>query len=56
MTTKILNSEEFGETEADRQKLLNEGGLDIYTTMDVNANNAAMQARTTRFRPPIPPA
>ena len=44
MTTKILNSEEFGETEADRQKLLNEGGLDIYTTMDVNANNAAMQA------------
>ncbi len=44
VTTKILNSEEFGETEADRQKLLNEGGLDIYTTMDVNANNAAMQA------------
>ena len=43
VTTKILNSEEFGETEADRQKLLNEGGLDIYTTMDVNAN-AAMQA------------
>ena len=33
VTTKILNSEEFGETEADRQKLLNEGGLDIYTTM-----------------------
>ena len=31
VTTKILNSEEFGETEADRQKLLNEGGLDIYT-------------------------
>lgn len=44
VTTKILNSEEFGETEEDRQKLLNEGGLDIYTTMDVNANNAAMQA------------
>lgn len=44
VTTKILNSEEFGETEADRQKLLSEGGLDIYTTMDVNANNAAMQA------------
>ena len=44
VTTKILNSEEFAETEADRQKLLNEGGLDIYTTMDVNANNAAMQA------------
>lgn len=44
VTTKILNSEEFGETEADRQTLLNEGGLDIYTTMDVNANNAAMQA------------
>ena len=44
VTTKLLNSEEFGETEADRQKLLNEGGLDIYTTMDVNANNAAMQA------------
>ncbi len=44
VTTKILNSEEFGETEEDRQKLLNEGGLDIYTTMDVEANNAAMQA------------
>lgn len=44
VTKQILNSNEFGKTEAARQKLLNEGGLDIYTTMDVNANNAAMQA------------
>lgn len=44
VTNKILNSEEFGETEEDRRTLLNEGGLDIYTTMDVDANSAAMEA------------
>lgn len=44
VTNQILNSKEFGKTEQARQKLLNEGGLEIYTTMDVNANNAAMKA------------
>lgn len=43
-TRQILNSEEFGKTRAERDKLLKEGGLTIYTTMDVNANNAAMTA------------
>ncbi|KFF30974.1 transglycosylase domain-containing protein [Bifidobacterium bombi] len=48
VTKQILNSKEFGKTEMQRQKLLNEGGLDIYTTMDINANNIAMQtARET---------
>lgn len=44
VTKQILNSSEFGKTEAAREKLLREGGLDIYTTMDVNANAAAMKA------------
>lgn len=43
-TKQILNSKEFGKTEADRNRLLNEGGLNIYTTMDVHANADAMQA------------
>nr|WP_204314286.1 transglycosylase domain-containing protein [Bifidobacterium avesanii] len=41
---QIENSPEFGATKEDRQKLLNSGGLEIHTTMDVNANNAAMNA------------
>lgn len=44
VTKQILNSKEFGKTQEDRNKLLKEGGLDIYTTMDVNANAAAMKA------------
>lgn len=44
---QIENSSEFGETVAQRQQLLKTGGLDIYTTMDVNANNAAMNAART---------
>ena len=44
VTKKILNSKEFGKTTEERKKLLYEGGLDIYTTMDVNANSAAMKA------------
>ncbi|MGN0108801.1 MAG: transglycosylase domain-containing protein [Bifidobacterium sp.] len=44
VTNQILNSKEFGKTAQARQKLLNEGGLEIYTTMDVNANSAAMKA------------
>ncbi|WEV42260.1 transglycosylase domain-containing protein [Bifidobacterium sp. ESL0682] len=43
-TKQILNSKEFGKTARDRTKLLNEGGLNIYTTMDVHANADAMQA------------
>ncbi|MFT8704876.1 transglycosylase domain-containing protein [Bifidobacterium aquikefiricola] len=47
-TKQILNSKEFGKTEAAREKLLEQGGLKIYTTMDVNANSAAMNtARAT---------
>ena len=41
---KILNSKEFGKTSEDRERLLKEGGLKIVTTLDRNANNAAMQA------------
>ena len=44
VTRQILKNEEFGKTEEERNKLLKEGGLTIVTTMDVNANNAAMQA------------
>ena len=44
VTKKILNSPEFGKTAMARQKLLNEGGLDIYTTMDLKASAAAMKA------------
>ncbi|AKV54980.1 transglycosylase with Penicillin binding protein transpeptidase domain [Bifidobacterium actinocoloniiforme DSM 22766] len=44
VTKQILNSKEFGKSQESRNKLLKEGGLDIYTTMDVNANNAAMHA------------
>ncbi|MEK0264476.1 transglycosylase domain-containing protein [Bifidobacterium mongoliense] len=44
VTNQILNSKEFGATQDARNRLLNEGGLDIYTTMDVNANAAAMKA------------
>ena len=51
VTHQILNNKEFGKTEADRTKLLKEGGLTIVTTMDVNANRIAMEtARET-----IPP-
>lgn len=44
VTNQILNSKEFGKNAEERDKLLKEGGLDIYTTMDVNANAAAMKA------------
>lgn len=47
-TRQILNSDAFGETRAEREKLLKEGGLEIYTTLDVTANSAAMNtARNT---------
>ena len=48
VTNQILNSKEFGKTRAERVRLLNQGGLDIYSTMDVKANAAAMKtARDT---------
>ncbi|MEK0306988.1 transglycosylase domain-containing protein [Bifidobacterium favimelis] len=44
VTKQIINSSEFGKTRQDRVRLLNEGGLQIYSTMDVKANEAAMNA------------
>lgn len=44
VTKQILNSSEFGKTQEDRDKLLKQGGLEIYSTMDVNANSDAMKA------------
>lgn len=39
---KIENSPEFGKTAEDREKLLQEGGLKIVTTLDLDASNAMM--------------
>lgn len=48
VTNRILNSEEFGKTEDDRRQLLKEGGLNIVTTLDVDANSLLMEtARNT---------
>lgn len=48
VTKQILNSSEFGETVTERRRLLNEGGLEIYTTMDVTVNQLSMDtARVT---------
>lgn len=45
---RIQNSEEFGKTGAERNKLLQEGGLKIVTTLDVDANSRLMDtARNT---------
>ncbi|MFD0704295.1 transglycosylase domain-containing protein [Alloscardovia venturai] len=44
VVNKMLQSPNFGETKADRRKLLYQGGLNIYTTMDVNAQATAWQA------------
>ena len=51
VTKKILNSREFGSSVLARKKLLNEGGLDIYSTMDIKANEAAM--KTARDTVPV---
>jgi membrane peptidoglycan carboxypeptidase len=40
----IRNSPEFGPTQADREKLLKRGGLEIHTTMDVDIQTAADRA------------
>lgn len=39
---KIENSAEFGKTAEDRERLLQEGGLKIVTTFDIDASNAMM--------------
>lgn len=41
---QIENSDVFGETRSARQKLLYEGGLNIYTTMDTTAEELANKA------------
>ncbi|MEE1295373.1 MAG: transglycosylase domain-containing protein [Bifidobacterium sp.] len=40
---KIQNSTEFGKTAEERNKLLQEGGLKIVTTFDIDASNALME-------------
>ncbi|WP_044084779.1 transglycosylase domain-containing protein [Bifidobacterium gallicum] len=40
---KIENSPEFGKTAQEREELLQEGGLKIVTTLDVDANSLMMQ-------------
>ena len=48
VVNRIYNSEEFGKTRADRQRLLAEGGLNIVTTLDVQTNQMLMDtARKT---------
>ena len=44
VTKQIENSPVFGKTQEERDKLLEKGGLTIYTTMNVHANKAAMNA------------
>lgn len=44
MVNQILKNKAFGKDDEAREKLLKEGGLKIVTTLDRNANNAAMQA------------
>lgn len=44
VVNKILSSAQFGETRADRTKLLYQGGLNITTTMDAKAQTIASQA------------
>lgn len=46
VTRQILNSPEFGKTELERRRLLNEGGLRIYTTMDVTTTAIATKSAT----------
>jgi len=43
----IRNSPEFGPTQTDREALLRKGGLDIYTTMDVQLQKVADNATKT---------
>jgi membrane peptidoglycan carboxypeptidase len=51
----VRNSSEFGPTAADREKLLRRGGLDIYTSLDVDLQAAADKA-TKKWVPPTDPS
>jgi len=51
----IRNSQEFGPTQADREQLLRRGGLDIYTTLDVNLQ-ASADAAIKKWVPPTDPS
>jgi membrane peptidoglycan carboxypeptidase len=48
VTRKILTNPVFGKTAQDRRRLLYQGGLRIYTTLDLNAQQAAWDAVTTQ--------
>ena len=43
----IRNNSEFGPTQEDRENLLRRGGLEIYSTIDLNAQSAAHRATLT---------
>ena len=51
---RIQNSEEFGKTRAERNKLLQEGGLKIVTTLDVEANSTMMETARNTMPPDDP--
>ena len=51
---RIQNSEEFGKTAAERSKLLQEGGLKIVTTLDVDANRMLMDTARNTIPPDDP--
>ena len=51
---RIQNSEEFGKTRAERNKLLQEGGLKIVTTLDVEANSTMMETARNTIPPDDP--
>ena len=51
---RIQNSEEFGKTHAERNKLLQEGGLKIVTTLDVEANSTMMETARNTIPPDDP--
>lgn len=51
---RIQNSEEFGKTRAERNKLLQEGGLKIVTTLDVEANSMMMDTARRTIPPDDP--
>ncbi|WP_240036886.1 transglycosylase domain-containing protein [Leifsonia flava] len=50
----VMNNEAFGKTQEDRKKLLSRGGLDIYTTLDLDLQHAAADA-LYRFVPQSDP-
>ena len=45
----IRNSQEFGVTSEDREMLLKRGGLEIYTTLDLDIQQAAWDSTMTRL-------